>query len=175
MTDEKDTTAAAAPGAKSTKEEVALELMKFIAGTTGYGKGFRRRRLRRQSSQDAGRAGGRAAATLRTLPLGRREVGEAPRRRLLRRTKRRLLLLLSALFLGADFFLPAFLGAAFLAAFFTAFFADFLGAAFFSQPSWQRLSFSEPPSSPPFWQRPSFSAQLSWPARPLFSTARQLF
>jgi hypothetical protein len=39
MTDEKDTTAAAASGAKSTKEEVALELMKFIAGTTGYGKG----------------------------------------------------------------------------------------------------------------------------------------
>ena len=39
MTDEKDTTAAPASGAKSTKEEVALELMKFIAVTTGYGKG----------------------------------------------------------------------------------------------------------------------------------------
>ena len=40
MTDEKDTTAAAASGPKSTKEEVALELMKFIAVTTGYGKGL---------------------------------------------------------------------------------------------------------------------------------------
>jgi len=38
MTDEKDTTATAPSGPKSTKEEVALELMKFIAGTTGYGK-----------------------------------------------------------------------------------------------------------------------------------------
>jgi hypothetical protein len=38
MTDEKDITASPASGSKSTKEEVALELMKFIAGTTGYGK-----------------------------------------------------------------------------------------------------------------------------------------
>ena len=38
MTDEKDTNARPAPGGGSTKEEVALELMKFIAGTTGYGK-----------------------------------------------------------------------------------------------------------------------------------------
>jgi hypothetical protein len=38
MTDEKETPkpAAAAPG--SSKEEVALELMKFISGTTGLGK-----------------------------------------------------------------------------------------------------------------------------------------
>jgi hypothetical protein len=38
MTDEKDTNASAPQGGRSTKEEVALELMKFIAGTTGYGK-----------------------------------------------------------------------------------------------------------------------------------------
>jgi hypothetical protein len=38
MTDEKDTTTNPAPASGSTKEEVALELMKFIAGTTGYGK-----------------------------------------------------------------------------------------------------------------------------------------
>lgn len=38
MTDEKDTTAPAPPAGRSTKEEVALELMKFIAGTTGFGK-----------------------------------------------------------------------------------------------------------------------------------------
>ena len=38
MTDEKDTTAHPAPPGGSSKEEVALELMKFIAGTTGYGK-----------------------------------------------------------------------------------------------------------------------------------------
>jgi hypothetical protein len=38
MTDEKDITARPAPGSGSTKEEVALELMKFVAGTTGYGK-----------------------------------------------------------------------------------------------------------------------------------------
>jgi hypothetical protein len=38
MTDEKDISARPAPGSGSTKEEVALELMKFIAGTTGYGK-----------------------------------------------------------------------------------------------------------------------------------------
>jgi hypothetical protein len=38
MTDEKDITARPAPGSGSTKEEVALELMKFIAGTTGFGK-----------------------------------------------------------------------------------------------------------------------------------------
>jgi len=37
MTDEKDIAAHPAPSG-STKEEVALELMKFIAGTTGYGK-----------------------------------------------------------------------------------------------------------------------------------------
>jgi hypothetical protein len=39
MTDEKDTTATPPPAGRSTKEEVALELMKFIAGTTGFGKG----------------------------------------------------------------------------------------------------------------------------------------
>jgi hypothetical protein len=39
MTDEKDTTANPPPAGRSTKEEVALELMKFIAGTTGFGKG----------------------------------------------------------------------------------------------------------------------------------------
>jgi len=38
MTDEKDITERPATGSGSTKEEVALELMKFIAGTTGYGK-----------------------------------------------------------------------------------------------------------------------------------------
>jgi len=38
MTDEKDITAHPAPASGSTKEEVALELMKFIAGTTGFGK-----------------------------------------------------------------------------------------------------------------------------------------
>ena len=38
MTDDKDTTTHPAPAGGSTKEEVALELMKFIAGTTGYGK-----------------------------------------------------------------------------------------------------------------------------------------
>jgi len=38
MTDEKDSTATPPPAARSTKEEVALELMKFIAGTTGFGK-----------------------------------------------------------------------------------------------------------------------------------------
>jgi len=38
MTDEKDTTATPPPAGRSTKEEVALELMKFIAGTTGFGK-----------------------------------------------------------------------------------------------------------------------------------------
>ena len=39
MTDEKDTTATPPPAGRSTKEEVALELMKFIAVSTGYGKG----------------------------------------------------------------------------------------------------------------------------------------
>ena len=39
MTDDKDTTATPPPAGRSTKEEVALELMKFIAGTTGFGKG----------------------------------------------------------------------------------------------------------------------------------------
>ncbi len=38
MTDDKDITPRPAPGGGSSKEEVALELMKFIAGTTGYGK-----------------------------------------------------------------------------------------------------------------------------------------
>jgi hypothetical protein len=38
MTDDKDTTATPPPAGRSTKEEVALELMKFIAGTTGFGK-----------------------------------------------------------------------------------------------------------------------------------------
>ena len=38
MTDEKDNTATPPPAGRSTKEEVALELMKFIAGTTGFGK-----------------------------------------------------------------------------------------------------------------------------------------
>jgi hypothetical protein len=39
MTDEKDTIATPPPAGRSSKEEVALELMKFIAGTTGFGKG----------------------------------------------------------------------------------------------------------------------------------------
>ncbi|MEP7355058.1 MAG: hypothetical protein ABI824_17660 [Acidobacteriota bacterium] len=40
MTDEKDNTQAAPTGggSKSTKEEIALELMRFIASTTGLGK-----------------------------------------------------------------------------------------------------------------------------------------
>ena len=38
MTDEKDNNKPPAPGRGTTKEEVALELMRFIAGTTGYGK-----------------------------------------------------------------------------------------------------------------------------------------
>jgi hypothetical protein len=38
MTDEKDTTSPAPAGKGNSKEEVALELMRFIAGTTGYGK-----------------------------------------------------------------------------------------------------------------------------------------
>jgi hypothetical protein len=38
MTDDKDTTATPPPAGRSTKEEVALELMKFIAATTGFGK-----------------------------------------------------------------------------------------------------------------------------------------
>jgi hypothetical protein len=38
MTDQKDTTTPPAPGRGTSKEEVALELMRFIAGTTGYGK-----------------------------------------------------------------------------------------------------------------------------------------
>jgi hypothetical protein len=38
MTEEKDTTARP-QGGGSTKEEVALELMRFIASTTGLGKG----------------------------------------------------------------------------------------------------------------------------------------
>jgi len=37
MADDKDSNARPAPGATS-KEEVALELMRFIAGTTGFGK-----------------------------------------------------------------------------------------------------------------------------------------
>ena len=37
MAEEKDTNAKPASGGAS-KEEVALELMRFIAGTTGYGK-----------------------------------------------------------------------------------------------------------------------------------------
>jgi hypothetical protein len=37
MADEKDLAAKPAPG--SSKEEVALELMKFVAMTTGFGKG----------------------------------------------------------------------------------------------------------------------------------------
>ena len=38
MTDEKDSSARPGSPGGSSKEEVALELMKFIAGTTGYGK-----------------------------------------------------------------------------------------------------------------------------------------
>jgi hypothetical protein len=39
MTEEKDTITPSPAAAKgSSKEEVALELMRFIAGTTGYGK-----------------------------------------------------------------------------------------------------------------------------------------
>jgi hypothetical protein len=38
MADEKDTPKAPAGPAGASKEEVALELMKFIAGTTGLGK-----------------------------------------------------------------------------------------------------------------------------------------
>ena len=38
MTDEKDSTPRPTPGGGSSKEEVALELMRFIANTTGYGK-----------------------------------------------------------------------------------------------------------------------------------------
>jgi hypothetical protein len=38
MTDEKDTNAPAPAGKGTSKEEVALELMRFIAGTTGFGK-----------------------------------------------------------------------------------------------------------------------------------------
>jgi len=38
MADDKDTNARPASAGGSTKEEVALELMRFIAGTTGYGK-----------------------------------------------------------------------------------------------------------------------------------------
>jgi hypothetical protein len=38
MTDDKDLIPQPATGGGSSKEEVALELMKFIAGTTGYGK-----------------------------------------------------------------------------------------------------------------------------------------
>jgi len=38
MTDEKDTNKPPAPSGGTSKEEVALELMRFIAGTTGYGK-----------------------------------------------------------------------------------------------------------------------------------------
>lgn len=38
MTDEKDTNTPSAPGRGTSKEEVALEMMRFIAGTTGLGK-----------------------------------------------------------------------------------------------------------------------------------------
>ena len=38
MADEKDPAATAAPHGAS-KEEIALDLMKFVAVTTGYGKG----------------------------------------------------------------------------------------------------------------------------------------
>ena len=38
MTDEKDTNTPPAAGRGTSKEEVALELMRFIASTTGYGK-----------------------------------------------------------------------------------------------------------------------------------------
>ena len=38
MTDEKDTTTPPPASKGTSKEEVALELMRFIAGTTGFGK-----------------------------------------------------------------------------------------------------------------------------------------
>jgi hypothetical protein len=38
MNDEKDTNTPPAPHGGTSKEEVALELMRFIAGTTGFGK-----------------------------------------------------------------------------------------------------------------------------------------
>ncbi|MEO5925349.1 MAG: hypothetical protein ABIR70_16120 [Bryobacteraceae bacterium] len=38
MADEKEPTASPKPGGGSSKEEVALELMRFIATTTGVGK-----------------------------------------------------------------------------------------------------------------------------------------
>jgi hypothetical protein len=38
MTDEKDTNRPPAPAGGTSKEEVALELMRFIAATTGFGK-----------------------------------------------------------------------------------------------------------------------------------------
>jgi hypothetical protein len=38
MTDEKDTNTPPAAARGTSKEEVALELMRFIAGTTGFGK-----------------------------------------------------------------------------------------------------------------------------------------
>ena len=38
MTDEKDANTPPAPRGGTSKEEVALELMRFVAGTTGYGK-----------------------------------------------------------------------------------------------------------------------------------------
>lgn len=38
MADDKDTNVRPGPGGGTSKEEVALELMRFIAGTTGYGK-----------------------------------------------------------------------------------------------------------------------------------------
>jgi hypothetical protein len=39
MSDEKDATPSPAKGSGASKDEVALELMRFIAQTTGYGKG----------------------------------------------------------------------------------------------------------------------------------------
>jgi len=39
MTEEKDTTPSASPKASLNQDEVALELMRFIAQTTGIGKG----------------------------------------------------------------------------------------------------------------------------------------
>jgi hypothetical protein len=38
MTEDKDTTPGASPKASMNKEEIALELMRFIAQTTGIGK-----------------------------------------------------------------------------------------------------------------------------------------
>ena len=38
MADDKDNNPRPAPASGTSKEEVALELMRFIAGTTGYGK-----------------------------------------------------------------------------------------------------------------------------------------